>query len=85
VGPEALEPLNLVEEFVFLHHAPSVALSEEWLIASHMLGSAREPSSLRGSGRLSLAGALASAEGREGAKDQVQVSIDREPEARVSP
>jgi hypothetical protein len=38
VGPEALEPLNLVEEFVFLHHAPSVALSEEWLIASHMLG-----------------------------------------------
>ena len=33
----------VVEEFVFLHHAPCVTLSEEWLIALRLLCGPREP------------------------------------------
>jgi hypothetical protein len=84
VGPEAPEPLKPAEEFVFLRHAPCVNLSEERLTGLRLLGSAKEPTSLGGSGRLSLARALASVEGW-GAKDWVQASVDREPEARASP
>ena len=62
-----------------------MTLLEEWLIAPHLRLIAWEPPSLEGSRRLSLARALASTEGREGAKDRVQDSVDREPEARVSP
>ena len=67
-GLGAPEPLKPAEEFVFLCNAPCMTLSEE-LIELHLQGSAREPLSLVGLGRLSRAWALASVEGREGAKD----------------
>jgi hypothetical protein len=84
-GPEAPKPLQPAEGFVSLCHAPCVTLSEERLTAPHPLGSAGEPLSLGRSGRLSLAWALAGAEGRGETKDQVQTPVDREPEARASP
>ena len=43
MGLEAPDPLKPTEEFVFLHHAPCVTLSEEWLIEPHPWGSAEEP------------------------------------------
>ena len=54
MGSDAPEPVKLAEEFVFLHHAPCVTLSEEWLTAPPLLGSAREPPTLGGSGHTFL-------------------------------
>ena len=42
MGSDAPEPVKPAEEFVFLHHAPCVTLSEEWLIEPHPWGSAEE-------------------------------------------
>jgi hypothetical protein len=54
VGLGAPKPLEATEEFVFLHHALCVTLSEEWLIALHSRGSVEELTSLGGSGRVFL-------------------------------
>jgi hypothetical protein len=85
-SPKAPKPLRLVKEFVFLHHALCVTLSEERLTDPCPAGQHRgAPRTLVAWGAPSRAEALAGAEGREGAKDQVQASINREPIARVSP
>ena len=43
MGPEAPEPLEVVENFVFLCHAPDVTLSEEQLVGVRLGSGAREP------------------------------------------
>jgi hypothetical protein len=87
-GLEASEPLKPAEEFVFLRHAPCVTLSEERLTKPPLLGSAREPLSLVGSGHLSRAWVLASVEGQVGPRIGSRPSIgslrlERAPESRV--
>jgi hypothetical protein len=43
VGPEAFEPSEAVESFVFLCHTLDVTLSEEQLTGAHLGSNAREP------------------------------------------
>jgi hypothetical protein len=54
MGPRAPKPLEATEELVFLCHAPCVTLSRERLIEPCPRGSAGEPLSLGGSGRVFL-------------------------------
>ena len=88
-GLRSYEPLMPAEGFVLLGQASCMTLLEEWLIAPHPLGSAREAPSYGGSGLLSLALASASAKGQEGAKDPVRLSsarsmrLGRTPEPRA--
>jgi hypothetical protein len=58
MGLGSHEPLEAVEELVFLCHTPCMTLLEEWLIATHLQGQRLGATELDGLGHVFLCSGL---------------------------
>ena len=54
MGLEASEPLEVMESFIFLCHAPNVTLSEEQLVGARLGSGAMEPQGIASLGLVFL-------------------------------